>query len=431
MERDWSPTVTRRRALQMAITASIIGITGCTDRSGSDTTPQKTRTQQREETAATTTTKTPTDSTPDFWEDIEPTGIPAYHDDPNWRMTGHDTGNTFSNPHADGPDSDPTVRWTFDAGGQPLDHHRYYTPLIVDGTVYCPAARDDEKGSLVAIDAETGDFETVIETGPYLWKPTIVGGTVYAMLGPAVAAFDLESGDQLWQSDPIGWVASLRYVDGTLVGSKGDVIAGVDATSGNILWRETADMMGSGALFPVRADQTVCNFGAEYLRSATTGIVRSALPLPANYPVLDRGRLYGQTFEKFFALDWETLAIEWEYVPEDGYSTVGGYAGVIGETTIVEVEDSDSNRSFVGLDRDTGRRRWKRPHDDLSTMFVATDQTTAYVMSPSYPPTALDPQTGDIKWQFERDPDVYGAGTALADDLLVVAGGQGNVWALE
>jgi len=97
-------------------------------------------------------------------------------------MNGHDTGLTFHNPHADGPDSEPTVRWTFEGEGGPVDSHRYYQPLIVDGTVYVTVVPKDGTGGLAAIDAETGESEMLIETSKFLRRPTIFDGTIYTLL---------------------------------------------------------------------------------------------------------------------------------------------------------------------------------------------------------------------------------------------------------
>lgn len=447
MVSDWPSLTSRRRALQTIATAGMIGITGCTTNSDSPSTPTKSPGSTDQPTRTTTDPNTitarhfpPEEETvtepADPWEDIEPTGIPAYHDDPNWRVMGHDTGNTFSNPHADGPDSDPTARWTYECGGDPLNSRMVYTPAIVDGTVYVPLLQDGGKGALIAIDAETGESEPVVETESYLWRPTIVDGIAYVLFGDStVGAFDLESGQRLWRSGVARSIGSLRRVGDTIIGTKGDILVGIDAETGDIRWRKYQDTNSLGAYYAVRADRTVYNMAGKTRRKVRTGKVRSNVPYQLNYPVLDQGQLFGNNSDRntFVSLDWETMENNWEFTPDEEYEIYGGYSGVVDDVLIVQIVDQEwKNNSLFGLNRETGEVLWRQSNGErLGPMFIATDQNMAYAISLSYPPMALDPQTGEIKWQFETESNVAGAGVALADDLLVVSDGVGNIWALE
>ncbi|MEF8975842.1 MAG: PQQ-binding-like beta-propeller repeat protein [Halapricum sp.] len=448
MVRDWFSPSTRRRALQTIATAGLIGITGCTNKDDGSTKASSRQSKATDQPPGTTTdpnTLTLQEYPPeeetitepaDPWEDIEPTGIPAYHDDPNWRVMGHDTGNTFSNPHADGPDSDPTVRWTYECGGDPLNSRMVYTPAIVDGTVYVPLLRDGGKGALIAIDAESGESEPVVETESYLWRPTIVDGIAYVLFGDStVGAFDLESGQRLWRSGVARSIGSLRRVGDTIIGTKGDIFVGIDAETGDIRWRKYQDTNSLGAYYSVRADRTVYNMAGKTRRKVRTGKVRSNVPYQLNYPVLDQGQLFGKRFDRntLVSLDWKTLEVNWEFSPGEEYVVVGGYPGVVNGILIVQIADTERRHdSLFGLDRDTGDVLWRQLDGErLTPMFIVTDQDTAYLVPLFHPPLALDPQTGEIKWRIETETDVAGAGVALADDLLVVSDGVGNIWALE
>ena len=459
MSPNRDPNTTRRRALKALATAGFAGIAGCTnsDDNGTATSTDGDTTDMPLSQRPTPTTDPPSTATEtnsytgtiqprrlcgeeettkppaDPWETIEPTGIPAYHDDPNWRVMGHDTGNTFRNPHANGPESDPTVRWTYECGGNALSNRMVYTPAIVDGTVYAPLLREGGKGALVAIDAETGASERIIETELYLWRLTIVDGIVYVLFGDATAgAFDLETGQRLWKSGTVRAIGSLRRVGDTLIGTKGGVMVGIDADTGEIRWRKCKDTISTDASYAVRADQTVYNMAGNVRRNVSTGAVRTDAPYQLQYPVLDRGQLFGKpSIDTFVSLDWKTMGVNWEFTPDKGYEMGGGYCGIFEEVIMLQTDNQRSENTLLGLDRNTGEVLWRQSGKRLGPMFIATDQNTAYALSMSHAPVALDPKTGEVKWRFETESDVAGAGVALADDLLVVSNGIGKLWALE
>ena len=453
MSPKWLPSATRRRALQTIATGGIVSLTGCVTGSEDESpVPPTVSDQQSRSTKSTHSTETasspgPTETaTPNFdpwraiddpWTDLEPTGVPAFRDDSQWRTAGHDAGLTFHNPHADGPDSDPTVRWTYDSGGSYWDHQRYLHPLIVDGTVYTGIVREDKKGGLVAIDADTGDAETIIETEAYLWKPTVIDETLYAVLGGSIGAFDLAEGTQLWQTAPLfEWPSPPLCVNGTVVTGRGEEVFGFDAATGDQKWNTGQSDVYSHNGRPIVTDGIVLQSQMQSLLDLNTGEPRATLPEEILYPTVANGNLFmlvkDGPVNGLVSLDWETFDLQWVIPDSDNRHSLGASPGLVGDSVLsLQTRDKKRNR-VVARTQETGTQQWSTDRIQPAPAFIVTDSDTAYLVSPMFPAIAVDLETGNERWRFTPSGDtVLGCGAALADDLLVVTDGAGKLWALE
>ncbi|MEF8894625.1 outer membrane protein assembly factor BamB family protein [Halodesulfurarchaeum sp.] len=373
----------------------------------------------------------------DPWTDVQPTGVPAFRDDSQWRIWGHDAGHTYHNPYASGPDNDPTVRWTYDSGGSYWDQQRYLYPLIVDGTVYTGIVREDHKGGFVAIDADTGDAETIIETEAYLWKPTVIDETVYAVLDGSIGAFDLSEGTQLWQTEPLfSWPSPPLCVNGTVVSGRSGEVFGFDAATGEQKWNTGQSGLNSYNGRPIITDGLVLQSGMGSLLDLNTGEHRTTLPEEIHYPTVANGNLYMVANDGpvtgLISLDWETFDLKWVIPENDNRLMLGASPGVVGDSVLsLQTKDKKRNR-IVARSQETGTQQWSTDRIQPSPKFIVTDSDTAYLVSPMFPVIALDLETGNERWRFTPSGDtVLGCGVALADDLLVVTDGAGKVWALE
>jgi len=451
---------TRREILAMVTTSSVFALSGCSTGDNIDTTRESTTTTiTGSSTQASHTTSsnekpdtqtTPThkksrspwnSSAPESWKELETTGTPAYTDDPNWRYVSHDTGNTFHNPHASGPKSDPNVRWTVDFGdGGYWDYHALYHPLIVDGTVYIAFAEKEgnnvSRSGLLAVDTTSGDTEIAIETSKYLWKPMIVNGTVYAALGGGIAAFDLSTGEKKWETDNLfRWPNSATYVNGMVVTGDERHIVAIDASTGTVQWSAdlSNQLLDSQVVFPVVADQTVVHSGANP-RELRTGKQRTTFPTRLSRPSLSDGTLFGhQLHESILSINWKTLEDNWvQTFDESEPFVVSTYVGCTSDVLITGKSTDPEETQIVGLDRHSGNQLWSTFIGEPDPALVLSDPTTAYLFGLSHRAIAIDPNTGTIQWEFQLPEDAtFGYGAALANDLLVLADGSGKLWALE
>gem|GEM_PF-6327517 len=360
-------------------------------------------------------------------------------------MNGHDTGRTFHNPHADGPDSEPTVRWTFEGEGGPVDSHRYYQPLIVNGTVYVTVVPRDGAGGLAAIDAETGESEMLIETSKFLSEPTIFDGTIYTLLGGSVAAFDLSDGTQLWEADGLlgplfGPISEPVCVDGVVVTGRGSVILGLDAATGEKLWQvgERENKTPQAAAYkPVIADGMVAQPHRRSVHDLQTGEQRGELPCLIAYQSINDGLVIGWDLSReerlqTVAVDWNTLERVWTKPKNKRRRTLSKMTTSVGNTYLSLEEIEEENTVFmVARDLKTGEKLWETLLEESVPAYIATDGTRAYCADSFYHDLALDLKDGSVQWEFTPDGDAVGIGVALADDLLVISDGVGNLWALE
>ena len=466
MPSEQPPTATRRHALRTLATASLLGFAGClgdddeepdqpdngTPSSGPPSRVLETppRGAEARPNLAEASPGQGCGSDPaEAWGDVDPTGVPAYADDPNWRLAGHDTGNSFHNPHAEGPSDDPEIRWRFGGSGSTaFSNYRVHSPLIVDGTVYTTVelaetsdSHSDEHRAFVAIDGETGEHRTVFDARDRIWRPTIVDGTVYAVVGRQVRAYDLDSGTERWRSDPILWKpSSIQIVEETIIVTEnayhfedGELVPQLhafDATTGEHRWQAVRERLGADEpKFPIIADNCVVYPGRTDGRNISSGETLVDLPNGVLYPTLDNGRYYGYDDGGIVSYDWQSLEQCWEYRPDDR-KTGGGWVGVVGD--IVLLSDF-RGPGYVGVHQDTGRTLWETEIWDQHYMglFRVSTQDMIYILHDGGITSALDPATGSVEWKLNtEDMGEFGYGCALADDLLVTVGGDGTLFAI-
>ena len=476
-----SDTIVSRRRFAAVLTAGIAGIAGCTDDADREIDGNTTTEPPSSKAAPPATGDERDESEPEAEEEpdvgwrIDDPGSPKWVDDSGWRMDGHDTANSARNRSAEGPSDDPEVRWIFDSNASTpvaLDHH----PVIVDGTVYTRRAVSAETGAfedasfeLVAIDGETGDVEPIVETDRSLSRPCVTEDAIYVAVDSdsqtAVHAYDRESMTKRWETD------GLLY-DPFTIRRVGDVVLATDADPS---FRFTEDLeldleSGSPELFAIDAEtgalrwkargigpNMATNFGrplatttvavferTRVARRLDDGSRAGILPaLPGEEPTRLSDALFeetllsvGRTANAFIvaAYDWQTLEPRWSRSFPD--SRAGGRPTVVDGVVAVPRPD---DRTVVGLDFTTGETRWRASpeiapaHDTLSARIVASDDEF-YGVLPGGATFALEPETGTVQWELQTDAMALSwsptYGVALADDLLVVTGSDGKLFAI-
>jgi len=468
MTDDPSPRLTRRHIIRSVAAVNALAITGCldedepTDSENTTTTPSNVNEtaptdsgngEQSDNSSETDDDDSPEEEIEESWGDHNPTGETLYTDDPNWRMLGHDTGNTFTNPHASGPSDDPSIRWALEGEtAGVIDDYIHYHPLIVDGTVYTSIeteatrdSRDRSHWKFLAIDAQTGETSTLFTADGRIWRPTIVNGTVYVAVGRTVRAYDLDTGDQIWQQELPDRPSAIRCADGVVVVTRKASslhiltetphIWGYGAESGELLWKQEMRNVAQMPRLPIVADGAVRSPDEPVARTLESGEPLTALPADTKYSTLDNGFVYGLVGSAdettLAAYDWSTLEEQWRYQPESGEPVRFGWPVVVDDVVVA----SQGGDGFFGLDRETGEHRWHvdRPYEAyLPSMFrVATDETV-YIVHEGGAVTALDPTDGTYRWTFRTDELdwEYIRGCALADDLLITVGNGGTLYAI-
>jgi outer membrane protein assembly factor BamB len=242
-------------------------------------------------------------------------------------------------------------------------------------------------------------------------SPVVGDGTVYAAGSGdpgLIHALDIETGDQLWQFEPAGYVSSApALVDSTLyVGTWGKQFYAIDAETGTEEWsRDIGHRFGSSS--PVVTDGTIF--------VGTNG----------DGPLLVSGPEDEEKFEAaaFLALDADTGDVQWQYREFGERENIDSSPAVAGGRVYFCGENA-----VYALDTDSGDEVWTRDistHPDSSPAVV--DGVVYYGApidvfwkSPAQV-WALDASNGDTLWTAGIDDVSLRTSPAVAEETVYVA----------
>ncbi|WP_276271916.1 PQQ-binding-like beta-propeller repeat protein [Haloarcula litorea] len=330
----------RRAFLAAAATAAVAGCTESGDGGGGTATPD----------GATPPTERTDSSTP---------------------ATDTDTGGRADAEH---------LAWARSLSGPVTDR-----PTVADGSVYAGT----EAGTLVGVDAATGDRRWQYDTGEAVrGSPTVADGAVVAVAGSqelhasqSVHAVEADSGRRRWRFAPQSWWLDILGVhDGTAyvattddhLQASGQTLYAVALADGSTEWSvEIGDNSG--------------------------GLVTD-------------DRVYVPTHGAVDAVGHDGTR-DWRYeVPEYQFRTLS----VLGDTVAL-VSASDPREPVVhGLDRTTGEQRWT--FDDWRAL--TTQAVGDQLLVGGERIASLDPATGEPRWTADVQATLYDA--PVADGTLYV-----------
>lgn len=283
--------------------------------------------------------------------------------------------------------------WEFDAGSLVE-----FPPVVAYGRLYFGTLR----GRLFAVDAETGEVAWRVKLGRCTAASPAVGdGVVYQpIMYPTpcsssgdvpgfMAAFDADTGEELWRFRAGVIESSPLLIDGTLYfGSWDRKMYALDVRTRKVRWTfSTGDRIKGG---PAYRDGTIY-FGSYdgnvYAVDARTGRERWSASGEANFyatPALAYGRVYiGNTDGRVYAFGAKSGNLLWA-------TSTGGYV-----------------YSAAGI--------WNR---------------TVYAGSHSHRFFALDAGTGAVRWSFEANGPITGAATVL-DRIVYFSTTRGRTYGLD
>ncbi|MGA8013436.1 MAG: PQQ-binding-like beta-propeller repeat protein [Candidatus Acidiferrales bacterium] len=339
-------------------------------------------------------------------------------------------------------------------------------PSVYEGRVYVPISATEEafsaapsypcctfRGSVVALDAKTGQQIWRTYVIPEIPKPTRKNSAGVQLMGPAGAA--------VWNSPTIDPKAHALYV-GTgdaftePAAKTSDAVVALDLTTGNILWSFQAvenDAWMVGCV-PVSSDNCPKDLGVDWDFGSSPVLVRTANGKRILLATPKSGTVFALDPDRKGGVIWR-LNLSESPAPNNGEIAFGGSTDTKRAYLALE------NGNFVAVDLALGSRAWTTRLESLDNLGQPTingenrtkaglrfGQSAAVTGIPGAVFTggwdgilrALSTDDGKILWQFDtarefttvngvaaKGGSMGGPGPVVANGMLYVGSGYANV----
>jgi len=292
-----------------------------------------------------------------------------------------------------------------------------------------------------------------------LAQPVVGGGRLFAMdVEARIGAYDAETGEEIWQfrlesEDDDGTLGGgMAFDGGRLYATTGFAeVAALDAATGKLVWRRrlsnpmrSAPTVRDGRVFVLTIANEVFALSAADGKTlwSYSGLSEVAGLVGGASPAVDAGIVVAPfTSGEVVALRVENGRVVWSDTltalrRTDPITSLAHVRGrpVIDRGRVFVIGNSGR---MVAIDLRTGNRLWEQSIGGIHGPWVAGD--FVYVVSNNSEILCLSRNDGRIKWirplqKFEDEKDredpIRWAGPVLVGDRLLVAGTNGQVWAI-
>lgn len=296
----------------------------------------------------------------------------------DWPMARFDAAGTAFNPAASGPSDDPQVRWERDLDASVLGPA---APILVGDTLFLVG-----DGALLALERDRGRIRFERSGYSYLSAPTRAAARAY-------------------RSDTLA-------VQGR-AGIYGLSADGGYAVAGSSVGLERWHAPGS-----------------------EPSIRTSASPTPSSLVAAD-GTIYAVVPEtnRVVAIDASSGRVRWEYAVGDERSSHPNRPAVLDGTVYVTSWPDYA----VALDAESGEPRWEvavepeepeRPRD-YREVTPPTATSEGLVVPSRRAISLLDPDTGDLEWEYVHDGTATDGSVAVSDGMVFATDGDDELHAVD
>ncbi|MEM7123499.1 MAG: PQQ-binding-like beta-propeller repeat protein [Pseudomonadota bacterium] len=288
-------------------------------------------------------------------------------------------------------------------------------------------------------------------------SPVSALGVVYTMDADAeVRAFDINTGDELWDvdltpeiEDDGGWGGGLAFYRGRIYATTGfgEVVL-LDAQTGEEYWRRTlgpplraAPTVSQGRLYVLTSDNELVVMDADTGETLWThrGIEETAGLLGGASPAISGSAVVvAYSSGEIYALQAENGRVIWSDILSYG-SRIGSLAALndINASTVIDsgqVFAVSHGGRLVAIDLAAGARLWERQLSGVQMPWVAGDYI--YIVTTDGNVVCLVRADGRVRWvtplpQYEdvdeRDDPIMWNGPLLVSDRLLVTSTSGQV----
>ena len=340
-------------------------------------------------------------------------------------MPAHDPGRSNYAPAAAGPTDPVDELWRVDADAD------LSAPVVAGGTLFVGGA----DGSVLALDARTGDERWRRSVGAPAATPRVMDGRVYVPTRSSIVALDAEDGRERWrvetpdrvqdhEADGRGETSSLlAAAHGLYWLSHGETAAVVALApdDGGERWRTQVRDPWSPRLFA--SDESV------FLSTGTNGRIPWRFEPESGAVAEDPAPGYDFPEERFF-LDGAVYGVDpmfgivhgpgWTAGGDD-FATGGDYGLSGGADNVYYAPNNDAGPGLVALERNDGSTAW-RTDDVTATVSRPVVAAEAVIVRTDEALHCFDPGDGTGLWR--RSSDGVGEGFVVADDLLYATDGE-------
>jgi outer membrane protein assembly factor BamB len=307
----------------------------------------------------------------------------ASPDAPMYRGNPARTG-VFPGPAIDGA---PIELWTLQTG-EPVN----LGAAVVDGVLYLPAGSQ----GFEARNAMTGDLLWAFPTdAPAVSAPAVVGGLGYVIDAEGTLyAVKTGDGSEAWRMANIFVNSSVAPVDGLVYAASAEgTLFALDAATGAITWQVATGADTRGGL------------------AVADGIVYQ-----------------GNAAGVMSAFDAKTGEPRWTFQNEEG---AGGATVTVANGQIYFTIGGDANAAMYAVDAATGEQTWRQEQGpDQGFISTTATPTRLYSVALDGKLHALDAATGETVWTYQLQEFVRSI-PVLVDDTLYVADNGGFVRAID
>lgn len=294
----------------------------------------------------------------------------------------------------------------------------------------------------------------------FVSSPIVADGVVFAMdTESQVTAYNLETGDSVWNADLEPEEDDEGHIGGGLAFERGrlfvatgfGVVFALDAKSGAIQWSENigiplraAPTVRGGRVFIVTVENNLIAFDARDGATLWThaGAQETAALLGAASPAVDNGIVVvPYSSGELFALKVDTGRVQWQenLISIRRTDAVAALAQIRGRPVIDRGRVIAISHAGVmaAIDVRTGRRVWAREIGGTESPWVAGGYI--YTITNDNELICISREDGKILWvrglpRFEdpedREDAIIWTGPILASDRLIVAGSNSEALAI-
>jgi len=317
---------------------------------------------------------------------------------------------------------EPAELWRFQADKSGFEA----TAVVADGTIYV----GNVDGTFYAVKLSDGSlrWKKKFEDSGFLAGAAIVDERIYVGdFNGVVRCLDATNGDELWTHQARGEVyAGPNVVEGrVLVTSEAGELLALDAQTGEVQW--TFEIEAPLRCWPLVVDGRVLLAGCDsrlHSVEVNTGQEIEGVDLESQTGAtparVGDSVFFGTVGGTFYRI--RGVEILWEYRDQERLQQI--FSASVDKRAVIF---SNKGKRVYALDPETGQVKWEFPVRTGVECALVIAGDRVYFGTKRGQLVALDVATGDQRWQFEAGGG-FTASPAVSDGKLVIGSTDGTLY---